>query len=59
MCNKIEITWDDTLITWDDVPYDIKEMVEYGVYTKEEAIDICDCSRKRYRKYIDISENNT
>lgn len=24
--------------TWDDVPDDIKELVEYGIYTKEEAI---------------------
>lgn len=27
------------IITWDDVPEDIKELVEIGIYTKEEAIE--------------------
>lgn len=27
--------------TWDDVPDDIKDLVNYGIYTKEEALQCC------------------
>lgn len=55
MC--VEITWDDPEITWDDVPDNTKELVEFGIYTKEEAIEACNRSRKRHKKYISISED--
>ena len=55
----VEIIWDDDEITWDDIPYDVKEMVEYGIYTKEEVLKEYNNGRKRHRKYINISENNT
>lgn len=29
---------DKNIITWDDIPYDIKELVKFGVYTKEEVV---------------------
>lgn len=33
-------------ITWDDLPEDLKELAELGIYTKEEAIEI-------HRRYLD------
>lgn len=36
---------DKNTVTWDDVPYDIKELVEFGVYTIEEAIEYCEHGR--------------
>ena len=40
MDNKLEITWDD-------LPEDIKELVEWGFYTKEEAIE-------KYKRHMNI-----
>ena len=28
------------IATWDDIPYDIRQLVEVGIFTKEEAIEI-------------------
>lgn len=56
MC--VEIIWDDDEVTWDDIPYDVKEMVEYGLYTKEEVLKEYNNGRKRHRQYIDILASN-
>lgn len=38
--------------TWDDVPEDIKDLVEMGVYTKEEALAKCTSNGSRERRLV-------
>ena len=38
--------------TWDDIPDDIKDLVEMGVYTKEEALAKCTANGSRERRMI-------
>lgn len=38
--------------TWDDVPEDIKDLVEMGVYTKEEALAKCTANGSRERRMV-------
>ncbi len=38
--------------TWDDIPDDIKELVEIGVYTKEEALAKCTANGGRERRMV-------
>lgn len=38
--------------TWDDVPDDIKDLVEIGVYTKEEALSKCTVNGSRERRMV-------
>lgn len=57
--DEIIITWDDAPITYDDVSDDVKELVEYGIYTEEEVLEELNRSRKRHKKHISISEDNT
>ena len=50
--------------TWDDVPEDIKELVECGVFTKEDAIASCSSNGSREKRmvlrkpHIKMDENN-
>ena len=37
-------------ITLNDLPYDIKELVEFGIYTEEEALELYNRSLKKRRK---------
>lgn len=38
--------------TWDDIPDDIKELVELGVYSKEEALAKCTANGGRERRMV-------
>lgn len=38
--------------TWDDIPDDIKDFVEMGVYTKEEALAKCTANGSRERRMV-------
>ena len=38
--------------TWDDIPDDIKDLVEMGVYTKEEALAKCTANGSRERRMV-------
>lgn len=38
--------------TWDDVPDDIKDLVDMGVYTKEEALTKCTVNGNRERRMV-------
>lgn len=38
--------------TWDDVPDDIKDLVETGIYSKEEALKECSASGSREQRMI-------
>lgn len=38
--------------TWDDVPDDIKDLVEIGVYSKEEALEKCTANGSRERRML-------
>ena len=38
--------------TWDDVPDDIKDLVDMGVYSKEEALAKCTANGSRERRMI-------
>jgi hypothetical protein len=38
--------------TWDDIPDDIKDLVEMGVYTKEEALAKCTSNGSRERRMV-------
>lgn len=38
--------------TWDDVPDDIKDLVDMGVYTKEEALAKCTANGSRERRMV-------
>jgi hypothetical protein len=38
--------------TWDDIPDDIKELVEMGVYTEEEALAKCTANGGRERRMV-------
>lgn len=38
--------------TWDDLPDDIKDLVEMGVYTKEEALAKCTANGSRERRMV-------
>lgn len=38
--------------TWDDIPDDIKDLVEMGVYTKEEALARCTANGSRERRMV-------
>lgn len=38
--------------TWDDIPEDIKDLVEMGVYTKEEALAKCTSNGSRERRMV-------
>ena len=38
--------------TWEDVPDDIKDLVEMGVYTKEEALAKCTANGSRERRMV-------
>ena len=38
--------------TWDDVPNDIKDLVECGVYTKEEALAKCTANGSKERRMV-------
>ena len=38
--------------TWDDVPDEIKDLVEMGVYTKEEALTKCTANGNRERRMV-------
>lgn len=38
--------------TWDDLPEDIKDLVEMGVYTKEEALAKCTSNGSRERRMV-------
>lgn len=42
---------DKIIVTWDDIPYDIKELVEIGICTKEEAIKYCEQSKTKSHYY--------
>lgn len=50
--------------TWDDVPDDIKDLVEIGVYSKEEALEKCTANGSRERRmllkkpYIKLTSND-
>lgn len=35
-------------VTWDDVPFDLQELVRIGIYTKEEMIEKIKCYNKEY-----------
>ena len=58
--NVTQITFDGEFIeggatvtaTWDDVHEDIKELVDCGVYTKEEALSKCSSNGGRERRMI-------
>lgn len=39
-------------VTWDDVPDDIKDLVDMGVYTKEEALARCSSNGSRERRMV-------
>lgn len=41
-----------TQVTWEDVPDDIKELVECGVYDKEEALAKCASNGNRERRMV-------
>lgn len=41
-------------VTWDDVPQDIKELVDIGVFTKEEAISRCSGNGNRVERMLII-----
>lgn len=41
-----------TTATWDDVPDDIKDLVDMGVYSKEEALAKCTVNGSRERRMI-------
>ena len=43
-------------ITLNDLPYDMKEMVEYGIYTEEEALEEYKRSLKMCRHVSDIKD---
>lgn len=38
--------------TWDDIPEDIKDLVDMGVYTKEEALAKCTSNGSRERRMV-------
>jgi len=38
--------------TWDDIPDDIKDLVEMGVYTKDEALAKCTANGSRERRMV-------
>lgn len=38
--------------TWDDIPDDIKDLVEMGVYTKDEALAKCTANGNRERRMV-------
>lgn len=38
--------------TWDDVPEDIKDLVECGIYTKEEALQRCSTNGNREERMV-------
>lgn len=38
--------------TWDDIPDDIKDLVEMGVYTKEEALAKCTANGNREKRMV-------
>lgn len=38
--------------TWDDIPDDIKDLVDMGVYTKEEALAKCTANGSRERRMV-------
>ena len=38
--------------TWDDIPDDIKDLVEMGVYTKEDALAKCTANGSRERRMV-------
>jgi len=38
--------------TWDDIPDDIKDLVEMGVYSKEEALAKCTSNGSRERRMV-------
>lgn len=38
--------------TWDDIPEDIKDLVDMGVYTKEEALAKCTANGNRERRMV-------
>ena len=38
--------------TWDDIPDDIKDLVEMGVYTKEEALAKCTANGSKERRMV-------
>ena len=38
--------------TWDDIPDDIKDLVEMGVYTEEEALSKCTANGSRERRMV-------
>ena len=40
------------MATWDDVPDDIKDLVEMGVYSKEEALAKCTTNGNRERRMV-------
>jgi hypothetical protein len=39
-------------VTWDDVPDDIKDLVDMGVYTKEEALARCSSNGAKERRMV-------
>lgn len=39
-------------VTWDDVPDDIKDLVDMGVYSKEEALTKCTVNGNRERRMV-------
>ena len=39
-------------VTWEDVPEEIKELVEMNVYSKEEAIEKCSANGNRERRMV-------
>ena len=41
-----------TTVTWEDVPDDIKDLVEIGIYTKEDAIAKCSSNGARERRMV-------
>lgn len=41
-----------TTVTWDDVPDDIKDLVDMGVYSKEEALTKCTVNGNRERRMV-------
>lgn len=55
-----QITFEGTFIeggavvtaSWDDIPDDIKDLVEMGVYTKEEALAKCTANGSRERRMV-------
>lgn len=55
-----QITFDGNFIeggavvtaTWDDIPDDIKDLVEMGVYSKEEALAKCTANGSRERRMV-------